>query len=197
MKQVWGMILSYLRIWSIPFKNQDWELVDRIEADLIKNMKIFRRWWCRFELHFLGRISTWKTTSFSSYTGCATEAYVMEHPEETMESMWWSADCGPGARWKLCSVLSYSVQSFVSPLLPVMNGIVRASSAMSPKACQIAPDRTFWGRFFFVSRLRGVASQSRPPYRNLDFTNLIENSRIHSNLLYITRIWTKFNETET
>jgi hypothetical protein len=36
MKQVWHLALSYLRIWRIPFKDYDWDLVDQFMCLLIK-----------------------------------------------------------------------------------------------------------------------------------------------------------------
>jgi hypothetical protein len=126
MKQVWGMILSYLRIWSIPFKNQDWELVDRIEANLIKNMKIFRRW-CRSELHFL-----WLDFNLEYYflLPLCWLCYWSLCDGAPGGDRWSPCDhrlTARGARWKLFLVLSYSLQSFVLPLLPVMNGVVMVS----------------------------------------------------------------------
>jgi hypothetical protein len=40
MKQVWGLILSYLRNWQIPFKNPEWGLVESFKAVLVRKLKI-------------------------------------------------------------------------------------------------------------------------------------------------------------
>jgi hypothetical protein len=39
MKQVWQRLLRYLRDWKIPFKDQNWELVDRFTKLLITRLQ--------------------------------------------------------------------------------------------------------------------------------------------------------------
>jgi hypothetical protein len=39
MKQVWQQALGYLRIWRIPFKDQNWEMVDRFMSHLIGKLQ--------------------------------------------------------------------------------------------------------------------------------------------------------------
>jgi hypothetical protein len=39
MKQVWGLILSYLRTRQIPFKNMTWDLVERFKSTLLRNLR--------------------------------------------------------------------------------------------------------------------------------------------------------------
>jgi hypothetical protein len=40
MKQVWGLLLSYLRDWQIPFKSLEWGLVERFKNTLVRKLKM-------------------------------------------------------------------------------------------------------------------------------------------------------------
>jgi hypothetical protein len=40
MKQVWGLLLSYLRIWQIPFKNLEWDLVENFKCALVRRLRM-------------------------------------------------------------------------------------------------------------------------------------------------------------
>jgi hypothetical protein len=39
-KQVWHLTLAYLRDWKMPFKDQEWKLVDQIKHLLIRKLRM-------------------------------------------------------------------------------------------------------------------------------------------------------------
>jgi hypothetical protein len=38
MKQVWQLLLSYLRNWKVPFKDHVWALIDRLLENLTRKV---------------------------------------------------------------------------------------------------------------------------------------------------------------
>jgi hypothetical protein len=40
MKQVWGLLLSYLRIWQVPFKQLEWDLVEKFKCALVRRLRM-------------------------------------------------------------------------------------------------------------------------------------------------------------
>jgi hypothetical protein len=40
MKQVWGLLLSHLRIWQVPFKQLEWDLVEKFKCALVRRLRM-------------------------------------------------------------------------------------------------------------------------------------------------------------
>jgi hypothetical protein len=82
-KHVWHLILGYLRDWKIPFKDQDWALVDQFKKPASKKSQDPTGAGAGLSFHSFGSISYWKpSASFSSHGGRASLAYLQEHPED-------------------------------------------------------------------------------------------------------------------
>lgn len=90
----WGLVLSYLRIWQVPFQGPDVGSGGEIQGRPNQKTEEPPIPDAGLKCTSFGWISSWKATSSTPYGGRATEAYLKEHPEEAVHVVisWWERD---------------------------------------------------------------------------------------------------------